>query len=238
MKTLVAGRLRTLWLGVALSLVLGNGAVLAAGGRTGGGAQTFPLEMTFRDGDLTATIVAAPLDDVMAGISKLTGAEVRWLRQPGGERVSLQLAAVPLHEALGKILKNNFTLSYGPSGALTDVWILARSDGETPAAGLQSAAATDHLIVVGEGGAHPPTGRSQPRPRMEPGPGISDLPDASSPEIHLEKQPLPMRMETVALLAMHAETDEGAREILAHVASSDVDPQVREIASVALMGLN
>jgi len=236
-KTLVAGRLRTLWLGVALSLVLGNGAVLAAGGRAGGGAQVVSLEMAFRGEDLTATIVAAPLDQVMAEISKLTGAEVRWLRQPGGERVSLHLTSVPLHEALGKILKNNFTLSYGPSGILTDVWILARSDGETPAAGLQSATATDHLIVVAEGVANPPVGRNQPRPRMEPGIDIRDVPGASGPEIDLDKQPLAIRMETVALLAMHADTDEGAREILAHVASSDADPQVRDIASVALMGL-
>jgi hypothetical protein len=234
-KTLVAGRLRTLWLGVALSLVLGNGAVLAAGGRAGGAAQTVPLEMAFRDGDLTATIVAAPLGEVMAEISRLTGAEVHWLSQHGAERVSLHLTAVPLHEALGKILQNNFTLSYGPSGILTDVWILARSNGETPAAGLPSAAVADRLIAA-QGGVIP-AGRNQPSPRMELGVGIDDVPGASSAEIDLDKQPLALRLETVESLAMHADTDEAAREILAHVASTDGDPQVREIASMALMGL-
>jgi hypothetical protein len=231
-KTLVAGRLRALWLAVALSLVLGTGPVLAADGRAGGAAS---LAIAFRDGDLTATIAAAPLGEVMAEISRLTGAEVHWLRQHGAERVSLHLTAVPLNEALGKILKNNFTLSYGPSGVLTDVWILARNAGETPAAGLRSAAATAHRGVVSEGGAMPPAGRNQPRPRMEPAVGISDVPDASSPDIDLDRQPLAIRMETVQLLAAHADADEGAREILAHVASADVDPQVRDIASMALL---
>ena len=40
---------------------------------------------------------------------------------------------------------------------------------------------------------------------MEPGVEISDVPGASSPGINLDKQPHVMRMETVGLLAMHAD---------------------------------
>jgi hypothetical protein len=235
-KNLVARWFLTFWLGVAVSLVPGNSLALAAGGRSGAD-QAVPLKMAFRDGNLTAEIVAAPLHEVMAEISKLTGAEVRWLGQHENERVSSTFTGVPLHEALERILKKNFTLSYAASGVLTDIWILPRANGEEPEARLQVAAATERLIAVDEGRTNPPTGRNQPPARMAPEVGIKGAPAASSPGIDIAKQSLPARREAVALLAMHADKDEAAREILSHVASTDADPHVREIASMALLGL-
>ena len=70
---------------------------------------------------------------------------------------------------------------------------------------------------------------------MAPDVGIKEAPAAS--RIDIAEQPLPARREVVALLAMHADKDEAAREILSHVASDDADAQVREIASMALLGL-
>ena len=237
MKSLVARWFLALWLGVAFSLVAGNSPALATGSRSGAD-QAVSLRLAFRDGDLTAEIVAAPLHAVMTEISKLTGAEVRWLGQHADERVSSTFTGMPLHEALERILKRNFTLSYAASGLLTDIWILSRANGEEPTAGLQAtAAATDRFIVADEGRTNPPTGRNQPRARMAPDVGLEEVPVASNAGIDIAEQPLPARREVVALLAMHADKDGAAREILSHVASTDADPQVREIASMALLGL-
>jgi hypothetical protein len=237
MNSLAARWFLACWLGVAFSLVAGNSPALATGSRSGADQAASSLKMAFRDGNLTAEIVAAPLHEVMTEISKLTGAEVRWLGQHADERVSSTFTGMPLHEALERILRRNFTLSYAASGLLTDVWILSRAKAEEPTAGLQAATATDRFIEVDEGRTNPPTGRNQPRARMAPDVGIKEAPAASSAGIDIAEQPLPARREVVALLAMHADNDEAAREILSHVASDDADAQVREIASMVLLGL-
>jgi hypothetical protein len=232
MKQGIAGWVLTLGLGVASSFSLANGLALAAGGRDVS-TPAARLEMAFRDGRLTARVVAAPLHEVMAEIGRLTGAKVRWLNQYGDERVSLQLADVPLDVALEKILQKNFTLSYASSGILTGIWISSRGTGGEPAGGPQAGAVTNRLIAVEDRG-EPPTGRNQPRARTDPGAGLGDEPAPSRAGIDVAEQPLSVRMEAVELLAMHADEDEGAREVLAHMAASDVDLQVRAIASKAL----
>ena len=228
----IAGWLLTLGLSVASSFALANGLALAAGGRDIS-TPAASLEMTFREGCLTARLVAAPLHEVMAEIGRLTEAKVRWLNQHGDERVSLQLTDVPLGEALEKILEKNFTLSYASSGILTGIWISSRGAGGEPAAGLQTGAVTDRLIAVGDRGELP-TGRNQPRARTDPGAGLGEEPAPSSAEIDVAEQPLSVRMEAVELLAMQADEDEAAREVLAHMAASDVDHQVRAIAAKVL----
>jgi hypothetical protein len=229
MTRLIARRHRKPWLVLALSLVVVSASTLAAeeAARAPDGGS---FEVSVSDGNLTAEVVAAPLHEVMAEIGRLTGAEVRWLTQPGVERVSVQLEGVPLPEALARILGRNVALAYGAAGQVTGIWIAPRHGAE--ADGHRTPTPVGRSSVPDDGGAKPPTGRNQPR--VEDHPGIGDAPVAQRESIEIAAQPPRVRMEAVELLAMHADRDEAARDVLLHVASMDADPQVRHIAAVAL----
>jgi hypothetical protein len=196
-------------LAVVLSLGLGSAPVSAGGPR--GAAKSTSLRMTLKDGKLTAEIRIAPLHKVIEEISRLTGAEVRGLNQGGDEPVSVEFTDLSINEALERILKTNFTLSYTFSGRkrrLTEIWILSRE--------------------------HAPQVREVARAGLV---GLNSVPADPDTEINLAEQPVSVRLEAVELLAMHADKDEAVRETLSHLAHSDRDPQVREMASRILNGM-
>jgi hypothetical protein len=193
-------------LGVVLSLALGSAPVSAVGPRDA--AKSTSLKMILKDGRLTVQILAAPLHKVIEEISRLTGAEVRWLNQGREEAVSVEFTDLSINEALERILKTNFALSYTFSGKerrLTGIWILSRE--------------------------HAPVVREAARAGLL---GLNSVP--ADPDI-LAQQPLSVRLGAVQFLAMHADKDEAVREILSQLAHSDPDLQVREMASMVLNGV-
>jgi hypothetical protein len=167
MKKLAGRSLLTHWLLSILLVVLALdcSSVSAAGARDA--AKTPRLNMTLRDGKLTAQIRTAPLHKVIEEIGRLTGAEVRWLSQGEEDQVSAEFADLPLYEALETILKENFTLSYtifGKEKKLTGIWILSSGKRSESVLIRQSITATT-LSMLHEGYAEnaPEWGRTRAR---------------------------------------------------------------------------
>jgi len=110
----------------SLLLVLMGGAAVAAPPATPPPAPT----VVVRDGKVTATLEQAPLDLVVAAIAEQTGAEVRGSVPPGRE-VTRRLDAVPLEDALERLLgTHGFTLTYDADGHLKRI-ALAMGAGES-----------------------------------------------------------------------------------------------------------
>jgi hypothetical protein len=133
------------WLrGLLASLVLACAPGYAADAPTLG-VGNFPGTLTLREKTLAARVAAVPLRQVMAELSRLSGAQVRWLTPGGEEPVSVDFPARPLAEALERLLgEQNFLLFYTEAGAgmrLTRIWISARetSQERPPAHGSEPA---------------------------------------------------------------------------------------------------
>ena len=86
----------------------------------------------YRDERLTVHAEATPLTDVLQAVSRATGAEVQGTAPT--RPVSIDLAGVPLGDALGRLLGNDsFALHYGPDGRIRTIELLARADERAPA---------------------------------------------------------------------------------------------------------
>jgi hypothetical protein len=92
---------------------------------------------------------------VRAELSRLSGAQVRWLNASGERPVSVDFTALPLDEALRRLLDPyNFVLLYtadGERSALTQIWISAatRTTGQSDPT-LRSAALSPHVAAEAE----------------------------------------------------------------------------------------
>src|SRR5262245_8890222 len=114
----------------SLLLVLMGGAAAAVQPATQPPAPT----VVVRDGKVTATLQQAPLDVVVAAIAKQTGAEVRGAVPPGRE-VTRQLDAVPLEDALERLLgAHSFTLTYDSDGNLKRIALATTAGAAHPTA--------------------------------------------------------------------------------------------------------
>jgi hypothetical protein len=93
---------------------------------------TFSGTVTLRDETLAIRVTAVPLKQVMAELSRQSGAPIRWLTAGGEELISVDFPALPLADALERLLgKKNFLLFYTTAAdglRLTHIWI---SSGET-----------------------------------------------------------------------------------------------------------
>src|SRR5262245_44014823 len=97
------GTLR-LWLGVLLvSVVLSNAPVDTAAASTPKD-EAFPGTLTLHNETLAARVTAVPLEQVMAEFSRLSGAQVIWRTPRDQTLVSVEFPALPLAEALTRIL--------------------------------------------------------------------------------------------------------------------------------------
>ena len=223
-------------------LALDSSPASAAGAPSA--AKTLPFKMTLKDGKLTAQIRTAPLHKVIEEIGRLTGAEVRWLTQEEENPVSADFTDLPLHEVLETILKKNFTLSYtfvGNDKKLIGIWIL--SSGKRSES-VPTPEATKSLSMVQEGHAENAGEWDRARVIKDVNAKVEEkerrpepLPVDPVAEINLAEAPPSVRLEATKVLGMHAENDQEVRTILSHLAHSDSDPQVREMASRVLEGM-
>jgi len=219
---------------MVVSLVLSTGPIGSAFA-FGPVPAPLPRQITLQDGRLTAQVVATPLRQVMEEMSRVSGARVRWLSGQAEENpVSVEFTAIPLPEALRRILKEmNFLLFYtstGNSTKLTEVWILS---------GIGKS-------QVG----HTPTPVS---PEMVPLPiadSTSQSEEAEDRQAQFAAMPLeiliqtavgtsdpPLRIEAIAYLGRRAAEDSTVERILSHLASNDSNPQVRAAAAEVLAGI-
>jgi hypothetical protein len=181
-----------------------------------------PGQITFQDGKLTARIAMVPLRQVMEEISRLSGAQVRWMDAEVGEQtVSIEFTAVPLSEAVRRILSaRNFLLWYAAHGEgtrLTQIWIASREDGGgQPMLDRQPAPPP------------PPTGEN---PAEAVGPPLEVLIQMATGD-----EDLASRLSAIEELGSAAPQDAKVREILADLADHDSNPQVRDAAATVLGG--
>jgi hypothetical protein len=185
-------------------------------------AMKTPTRIALWDGKLTISTMKAPLYQVMEEISQLHGTQLRWMDPDvGEEEVSVEFTALPLAEAVGRILREtNFLLLYAlddKGTQLTQIWIASRKkDGEQP--------------------VH----ERQPDPQVETTPIVEKPAEESAPPLDaaiqtaMSAQDLSSRMSALMYLGHHAQEDERVREILSQLSSNDHNPQVRDFASEVL----
>ena len=215
-----------LWLsGILVSLVLGSlpvGAKYAAGPAD----VSFRGKITLQDGKMTARIVAAPLRRVIEQVSKLSGAQNRWLSLDGEEPVSVEFTDLPFSEALRRILgERDFVLFY-PSprerARLPQIWIYPRGQ------------AGGQLVVIQEAETAPPA-LSDAAHSVEPPPVEPDLDSLIETAMH--DQDMSVRLDAITQLGGYVREDPLAETILSQVAHSDSNPQLREVAAELLQNM-
>jgi hypothetical protein len=86
--------------------------------------------LQLHEGRLTAHVTATPLPQVLSEMSRLSGAKVVWLGQPDHRQVSVTFTALPVAEAIERVLgANNFLLVYASTAdkaRLKEIWISTR----------------------------------------------------------------------------------------------------------------
>jgi hypothetical protein len=212
-----------LWLpGILVSLVLSSLSVCAAYA-AGPADAGFPGKITLQDGRMTARIVAAPLRRVIEEVSKLSGAQARWLSLDGEEPISVEFTDIPFSEALRRILGEKDFVLFDPSARERarhpQLWIYPRGQ------------AGGRLVAIQEGEATPPA-LNDTAPSIELPTVEQDLDSLIHTAIH--DQDTSARLDAIAQLGGYVQKDPLAETILSQVAYSDSDPQVREAAAELL----
>jgi hypothetical protein len=169
--------------------------------------HTSPAVLTLQDGKLTAQIASLSLHQVMKEISRLSGAEVLWLGQAEEEQISAEFSAIPLAEALRRLLgEKNFMLFYVGAGRetrLAQIWISPHLSTTTVTQPVSAAPAASHLA---------------PPDLLQT---VLYGPDASA------------RAQAVQHLQGYQQ-DPRVKRILSQVARNDADPGVQQVASSLL----
>jgi len=210
-------------LGIVVSLALGSVPVRATYALDPV-ATNLPGTITLHDDMLTVRVKAVPLQQVMEEVSRLSGAQIRWLSQDGEEPVSAEFPALPFSEALRRILgERNFLLFYtSPRGEtkLTQIWI---SSG-------------------GQAGRQPVLTR-QPVPQGKTT-QVTEGPDEETAQAlevviqtALNDEDLSSRLGAIEYLGHYAQEDPRVKAILSQLAQSDNNPQVQDVASAMLEGM-
>ena len=182
----------------------------------------FPGKITLQDGSLTARIATVPLRQVMEEISRLSGAQVRWLSQQGeGEPVSVEFTALPFSEAMRQILREqNFMLFYTVSRGeprLIQIWISAKGKAEEQSVVMSQPVESGETALRAE---EPVKEIAQPLEVVI--------------QTALSDEDLASRLSAIEYLGEHAQEDLRVREVLSRLARSDSNPQVQDIASAVL----
>ncbi len=181
-------------------------------------AITAPEQISVQDGKLTARLVATPLRQVMEELSRVSGAQVRWLNGQAAEKsVSVEFTALLMPEALRRIFGEiNFLLFYtgaGKSLKLTEIWISSKTQSHSAS---DSVPLSEKLM----------TGQTEP--------------DAISVETLIQNAvstaELSRRVDAIARLGAYAQADPKVEGILSYLASSDGNSLVRAAAAEVLSG--
>ena len=116
-----------------------------------GSVAAAPLErLEYRDDRLTLRAHDTPVADVVDSLKRQSGAELRGTVPDGA--VTAALDAVPLHEALGRLLgEQSFTLTYGEGGRLKAIELKGGPVAKSPSS--ESASASHHGGDAGKGPA-------------------------------------------------------------------------------------
>jgi len=200
--------------------------------------------LQLQNGLLTAQVTATPLPQVLSEMSRLSGARVVWLGQPDHRQVSVTFTALPVAEAIPRVLGgNNFLLVYASTAdkaRLKEIWIATRpSPTQTviyPA--LESAPMTEG-INVNEGDTEL-TQESAPMPEEDTANEVeAELAGMLESQLDtaLHGTDRDSRIEAIGFLGGVVEQDSRIRPLLQQLSTSERDPQVRTAAAEMLAEL-
>jgi hypothetical protein len=197
--------------------------------------------LQFHNGLLTAHVRATPLPQVLSEVSRLSGAKVVWLGQPDLRQVSVTFTALPIAEAIPRVLGgNNFLLVYASTedkARLKEIWIATRPSptqtGISPT--LESAPMTEG-INVNEGDSEL-TQESAPMPEEDSATEVeAELAKMLESQLDtaLHGADRNSRIEAIGVLGGLVEQDPRIRPLLQQLSTSERDPQVRTAAAATL----
>jgi FG-GAP-like repeat len=183
--------------------------------------KAFPGTLTLRGETLAARVTAAPLGQVMAEFSRLSGAKILWRTPVGTELVSVDFPALPLAEALTRLLREkNFVLFYTAAGQgmrLTQIWISAREKSQRRP--LPEHRSTEAV------GTPPSSPVSLPRPPRQG--------DKRSHQAALDAQGPSARSEGSTRRGGESQEDLEEKPMSSQAAHNNSSPQGQEAAGVA-----
>jgi hypothetical protein len=172
-------------------------------------ATAQPAGMTFRDGRLSASIVAAPIRQVIGEIGGVTGVQVEGVATLDDELVSTSFVDLPLANALERVLgARSFALVVGAEGG-----------GSHPS-----------RIVILPGSRGSTARGAEPRPRVVARPEMAVALDEAT-GMQPERA---VRLEALGQLEAIAGEDPDARVVLGQLSADDTDEVVRDGARQAL----
>jgi hypothetical protein len=179
-------------------------------------------QIAFQSEQLTTTITTASLREVMEEISRVSGVQIRWLDAEGEEPVSVSFVALPLSEAIQRLLgERNFLLFYSSTkeGAhLTQIWISSQKTGGK------------RLAIT-----PPPLSQQQPpAPSADSATEEGIVPPDMLLHIALYDRGLSARLEAIAQLEEYSHQDPRITAALSHLVDTDTELQVREAAAAVL----
>lgn len=209
---------------VFFSVILGNEPINAAGAVTPE-VKILPGTVTIQGEQISAKINAAPLQQVLAEISRVSGSRVLWLGQSEETLVSVEFPRLPLSEGMKRILgERNFLLFYTSEKKgrkLSQVWISSRERGGQPfIVNTEEIQKSDVPL--------PPPDSANPRTETE---------SATLIQIALHDPDPFVRLNAVTQLGGYAPEDLGVQTILAQVGQNDIDSRVKETAMQILQDL-
>jgi hypothetical protein len=217
------------WLGCLLALMITDKScaseIWATTGEPSGEKTASSREvLELQDGALTVHVVAAPLQQVMSQIGRLSGAKIVWLGQRDNRPVSVDFMALPVAEALPRLLgPNNFLLIYASTAErarLMEIWVAPQRF------------ATRQTVLTTSDSA-----------------STEDVSDPSAVDAELEKMlesHLDMalhgterdsRIEAIGFLGGLVEHDPRIRPLLEQLSTAEGDSQVRAAAAEVLSGM-
>lgn len=216
-----------------LSLAFGESCddhVLAANAK----AAAFPGTLTLQEGKLTARIAAIPLRQVITEVARLSDAQVLWLGPQDLRPVSVAFSSLSIAEALERLLpQKNFLLLYASKdndARLRQIWI------SSPGAGVAELQITKRPPLT-----------EQPQTTEQPEVMNDDPPAEADPEFNavldahietvLRETDANYRIEAIEALSGMSGSDARIRPLLAQLANTEQDAQVRGAAEEALAGL-
>ena len=231
------------WVGCLLALMItGKDCTNKTDAATGkpGGEKPAASRMTLQlqDGALTARVSSAPLQRVLHEVSRLSGARIVWLGPREDRQVSAYFTALPVADALQRLLDpNNFLLVYDSNddaAKLTAIWV---SPSKTVVSNPQPQAPhrltpMQQPFVSGEDPA-----MMEDEPLMDDAGGGFEQILESYLETAARGADHDRRIESVNALGGLVDHDPRVLPLLQQLSSTESDPQVRAAASEALEGV-
>jgi len=216
-------------------LLLLNFVPLAALPAAGDSQAPSPNTVVLGDDTLTVRLTKASLRHTLEEFGRLSHAEIVWLQPVGEDTVSAAFTALPVPEALARLLKGkNFLLFYtnlGKGEKLSQVWISSRPEKKATLPGRGFSLVSPHSVVRSSAALQ--TGQSE----EDHAAGEFSLSSLSTDEVVQialgEKHPS-LRLDAIALLGQEVHESPRLTALLSRIAREDPDPAARQIAALTL----